>query len=68
MNIKLKQERYVHYCATRVLEKKTFIRYAQNLNIRKTNNLIVFGSNEAKGPKQDGQNRLGSHVSVEGEP
>jgi hypothetical protein len=22
MNIKLKQERYVHYCATRVLEKK----------------------------------------------
>ena len=48
---KMKQ-RYQIYCAPRI-PGITFIRYAQNRNIGKPNNLKVFGSKKVKGPKQD---------------
>ena len=35
---------------------------AQNRKIGKPNNLKVFGSNKTKGPKQDSQNQLKSHM------
>jgi len=37
--------------------------YAQYRNIGKLNHLIVFGSNKAKEPKQNSQNRLWSPMS-----
>ena len=44
----------------------TFIRYAQNRKIGKSNK--VFGSNKTKGYTQDSQNRLRSHKPEGGEP
>jgi len=46
----------------------TFIIYAQDQKIGKTNNVQVFGSNKTKGPKQDSQNRLSSSMPEGGEP
>jgi len=40
--------------------------YAQNRKIGKPNNLKVFENHKTKGPKQDIQNQLRSHV-LEGE-
>ena len=37
--------------------------YAQNRKIGKPNNLKVFGSNKTKGPRDDSQNRMRSHMS-----
>ena len=45
----------------------TFIRYAQNRQIGKPNNVKVFESNKAKGHQQDSQNRLRSPMPEEGE-
>jgi hypothetical protein len=40
----------------------------KNQKIGKPNNLIVFGSNKARGPKQDSQNWLWSPIPEGGEP
>jgi len=35
----------------------TFVKYAQNQNIKKPNNINVFGRKKTKGYKQDNQNK-----------
>ena len=50
------------------LEKKTFIRYAQNRKIGRSNNFKVFRSNKANGPIQGHKNRLWSPMSEGEEP
>ena len=50
------------------LEKKPFIRYAQNRKIGRSNNFKVLMNNKTKGPKQGHKNRLWSPMSQGGEP
>jgi len=45
----------------------TFIMYAQNRKIGKPN-ILKFGSNKTKGPKQDSQNPLRSPMPEGGKP
>ena len=40
--------------------------YTQNQNIRKPNNLKVFGNNKTKGSKQESQSRLWSPITKGG--
>ena len=54
--------------ATRFWKKKTFIRYAQNRKIGRSNNFKVFRNNKTKGPKQGHKNRLRSPMSQGEEP
>lgn len=42
--------------------------YAQNKNLGKPNNIAIFGSSKAKGPKQDSQKRLRLPMSNGDEP
>jgi len=43
----------------------TFVKYAQNQNIKKPNNINVFGRKKTKGYKQDNQNKTILSCSTE---
>jgi hypothetical protein len=58
---------YRIWCTRRV-SGITFISYAHNQKVGKSNNLIVFESKLTKGSKQDNQNRLKSPIPEGREP